>query len=57
MTAFDRLPVELPDLLTDLAAPRIPDYVDEVPAVTAATRQRPRWTFPERWLPMAVIPR
>jgi Tol biopolymer transport system component len=57
MTAFDRLPVELPDLLTDLAAPRIPDYVDEVLAVTAATRQRPRWTFPERWLPMAVIPR
>jgi Tol biopolymer transport system component len=58
MTAFDRfdrLPAELPDLLTDLAAPRIPDYVDDVLAVTAATRQRPRWTFSERWLPMGVI--
>ena len=51
----DRLPIELPDLLTDLAAPRIPDYVDDVLAVTAVTRQRPRWTFSERWLPMSAI--
>jgi len=58
MTAFDRsgrLLAELPDVLTDLAAPHVPDYVDDVLAVTAATRQRPRWTFPERWLPMGVI--
>jgi Tol biopolymer transport system component len=60
MSAFDRygrLPMELPDLLTDIAAPTIPDYVDDVLAITVATRQRPRWTFPERWLPMAVISR
>jgi hypothetical protein len=39
MNAFDRygrLPIELPDLLTDIAAPRVPDYVDDVLAITAA---------------------
>jgi hypothetical protein len=58
MNAFDRygrLPIELPDLLTEIAAPRTPDYVDDVLSVTAGTRQRPRWTFPERWLPMGII--
>jgi Tol biopolymer transport system component len=58
MTAFeptDRLAAELPDLLVEIAAPRIPDYVDEVFAITAGTRQRPRWTFPERWLPMIIV--
>src|SRR5215218_5177175 len=55
MTAFDRrLESELPDILTAIAAPRTPDYVDDVLALTAATRQRPRWTFLERWLPMNV---
>ena len=60
MSAFDRselLPVELPDILTDIAAPRVPDYVDDLLVLTAATRQRPRWTFLERWLPMGVIAR
>jgi hypothetical protein len=58
MSAFDRygrLPIELPDLLTDIAAPRVPDYVDDVLAITAGTRQRPRWTFLKRWLPMRVL--
>jgi Tol biopolymer transport system component len=50
----DRLTAELPDLLTEIAAPRVPDYTDDVLAVTAATRQRPRWTFLERWLPMIL---
>jgi Tol biopolymer transport system component len=55
MTAFDRrLESELPDILTAIAAPRTPDYVDDALALTAATRQRPRWTFLERWLPMNV---
>jgi Tol biopolymer transport system component len=60
MTAFNRssrLTAELPDLLADIAAPRIPDYTDDVLEITAATRQRPRWTFPERWLPMTVVAR
>jgi Tol biopolymer transport system component len=60
MSAFDRsarLQLELPDILTDIAAPRVPDYVDDILAQTAVTRQRPRWTFIERWLPMGVIAR
>jgi Tol biopolymer transport system component len=60
MSAFDRsdrFHVELPEILTDIASPRVPDYVDDLLAQTAATRQRPRWTFPERWLPMGVIAR
>ena len=51
----DRLPLELPDLLVEIAAPHIPDYTDDVLAITAATRQRPRWTFIERWLPMILV--
>ena len=57
MTAFEpygRLPAELPDLLHEIAAPRLPDYTDEALAVTAGIRQRPRWTFPERYLPMII---
>jgi Tol biopolymer transport system component len=60
MSAFDRssrLLEELPDILTDIASPRVPDYFDDLLAQTAATRQRPRWTFIERWLPMGVIAR
>ena len=60
MSAFDRserLQLELPDILTEIAAPRVPDYQDEILALTAVTRQRPRWTFIERWLPMGVIAR
>jgi Tol biopolymer transport system component len=60
MSAFDRssrLQQELPDLLTDIAAPHVPDYTADLLALTAATRQRPRWTFLERWLPMGVIAR
>jgi Tol biopolymer transport system component len=57
MTAFEpygTLPAELPDLLTELAAPRLPDYTDDVLAITAGTRQRPRWAHLERWLPMII---
>ena len=53
----DRFQQELPDILTAIAAPRMPDYVDDLLARAAATRQRPRWTFPERWLPMGAIAR
>lgn len=57
MTSFDRsdqLAAELPDLLLEIAAPQVPDYTDDVLAITARTGQRPRWTFPERWLPMII---
>jgi len=57
MTRFDRVEPRLTELLTDLAAPSMPDYTDDVLARTAALRQRPRWTLPERWFPMGVIAR
>ena len=55
MTRFDRVEPRLPELLTELAAPGLPDYTDDVLARTAGLRQRPRWTLPERWLPMGVL--
>src|SRR4051794_22580218 len=60
MSAFDRshrFQEELPAILTSIAAPQVPDYVDDLLAQAAVTRQRPRWTFLERWLPMGVIAR
>ena len=51
---FDRL---LTDRLADSATYSIPDYFDDVLAVTARTRQRPAWTFPGRWLPMTDVAR
>jgi hypothetical protein len=56
MTASPRFERDLPARLTDLAAERRPDYLDDAfYGRVAATRQRPSWVFPERWLPMADI--
>jgi Tol biopolymer transport system component len=55
MTRFERVEPRLSELLTELAAPSLPDYTDDVLARTAGLRQRPRWTLPERWLPMGVL--
>ena len=55
MTAFDRLDVldaRVSGALDEIAAPSRPDYLDDIFQVTARTRQRPRWTFLERWIPM-----
>ena len=41
----------------DLAMGPYPDYIDDVLATTAQRRQRPAWTFPERWLPMVDVAR
>lgn len=57
MISFDRFERSLPVLLDELAAPRLPDYADDLFARTAATRQRSGWTFPERWIPMSAITR
>jgi len=46
---FDR---DLPGLLTDLAAPSMPSYRDDIVRRTALSRQRPAWMFSERWIPM-----
>jgi hypothetical protein len=52
MTTEQRLERDLPAILGDLAVAPCPDYIDDVLATTAQRRQRPAWTFPERWLPM-----
>jgi hypothetical protein len=52
MTTEQRLERDLPVILGDLAVGPYPDYIDDVLATTAQRRQRPAWTFPERWLPM-----
>ena len=55
MTAMDRFERDLPASLEGLAAPHTPDYLTDILGLTAATSQRPAWTFPERWLPMGEI--
>lgn len=57
MTPTDRFERHLPVLLTELAEPRTPDYLDDLLRLTAGTSQRPAWTFLERWLPMVDIAR
>jgi dipeptidyl aminopeptidase/acylaminoacyl peptidase len=55
MTARTLIERDLPGILGDLGAGSAPDYTDSILARTAATRQRPGWVFPERWLPMSTI--
>ena len=57
MTTERRLVNDLPEILGDLAMAPYPDYIDDVLAITAQSRQRPAWTFPERWIPMVDIVR
>jgi WD40 repeat protein len=54
MTTERRLERDLPEILSDLAMGPYPDYIDDVLATTAHRRQRPAWTFPERWLPVEL---
>jgi Tol biopolymer transport system component len=57
MTAFDRFEREIPELMAELAPPRVPDYFDDMLQQAARTRQRPAWSALERWVPMGVIAR
>ena len=57
MTAPTRIERNLPAILGDLSAGPAPDYLDDVFGRTGRMPQRPAWTFPERWLPMADITR
>jgi WD40-like Beta Propeller Repeat len=57
MMPVDRFERQLQGLLTELADPRMPDYLDDVLRQTASTSQRPAWSFLERWLPMVDIAR
>ena len=52
MTAEQRFERSLPALLEELGESSLPDYRDSLLGRTAAMRQRPAWTFPERWIPM-----
>ncbi len=53
MTSESRFERGLSAILEDLYLGPTPDYRDEVMAVATAGRQRPAWTFPGRWIPMA----
>ena len=59
MTPSDRpritYPGPAPEGLDRPRGTRRPDYRDDLIRRTARTRQRPAWTFIERWLPMSVI--
>ena len=61
MTAFDQFdPFERRTIeaIDEIAAARRPDYLDDTLRQTARSSQRPRWTFPERWLPVdTALPR
>jgi Tol biopolymer transport system component len=52
MTTERRLERDLPSHLVDIAMGPYPEYIDDVLSITAQRRQRPGWTFPERWIPM-----
>ena len=52
MTSPRRFEQDLPALVADLYLAATPDYRDDLVQQVARVRQRPAWTFPERWLPM-----
>lgn len=49
---FDPLERRITDAIDEIAATRTPDYLTDVLRQTARTSQRPRWSFPERWMPV-----
>jgi Tol biopolymer transport system component len=55
MNRYDAFERELTAWFVETAAPRRPEYTTDIVQLTAAVRQRPRWTFLERWLPMSVV--
>jgi Tol biopolymer transport system component len=55
MSTIRPLETRLPDVLEELSAPRTPAYFDDILGQVGRTRQRPRWTFIERWLPVTTI--
>jgi hypothetical protein len=55
MTTDRHLERDLPAILGEIAMGRYPEYIDDVLATTAQRRQRPGWTFPERWLPVELV--
>ena len=52
MTTDDRFARNLSAWLREDGEHRVPDHLTEVLVQSAATRQRPWWSSPERWLPV-----
>lgn len=57
MTTFERFERSIPELMTELAPVRVPDYFDDMLRQTAQHTQRPAWSYPERWLPVEITAR
>jgi hypothetical protein len=57
MSSERRFEQELPALLDDLYMGQMPSYRDQILQQAARTRQRPAWSFLERWLPVVDIAR
>jgi Tol biopolymer transport system component len=55
MTTSERFERDVPALLEDLYLGPTPPYRDDLLRRTAATSQRPGWTFIERWIPVSAI--
>ena len=55
MNQHDTNDARLAQALGDLAKARVPDYTPDVLARTRRSRQRPGWTFIERWFDMTTI--
>jgi Tol biopolymer transport system component len=55
MNRPDNLERDLTAWLVETAAPRVPDFSDDILWLTARTRQRPRWSFAQRWLPAGLL--
>ena len=55
MNRPDNLERDLTAWLADTATPRVPDFSDDILWLTARTRQRPRWSFAQRWLPAGLL--
>ena len=54
MSAPRHSEAELRAMLADMYPATPPAYRDDILSRTARVRQRPSWTFPERWLPMTL---
>ena len=54
MSEIDRLGRDLSAWFAETATPATPPYLDDILRQTASHRQRPRWTFLERLVPMTV---
>jgi Tol biopolymer transport system component len=57
MSSDRRFEQDLPALLDDLYMGPLPTYRDDILKQAARTRQRPAWSFLERWLPMVDLAR